>query len=145
MIIQTTPSDPATTALLQQSHNLMQSLFNADECHYLDFAALTHPTVTLWRSSDGTGIIALARKSDYAEVKSMFVAKPARGAGLADSLLSHVLEVARDEGIPTLKLETGDVLHAAQRLYARHGFQLCDSFGDYPTHAPRSVYMSKSL
>jgi putative acetyltransferase len=51
---------------------------------------------------------------------------------------------AREAGLPVLKLETGDTLHEAHRLYRRHGFTDCGPFGDYE-EGPHSVFMEKRL
>ncbi|MBE0414556.1 GNAT family N-acetyltransferase, partial [Yoonia sp.] len=87
---------------------------------------------------------ALAVKDGYGEIKSMFVSETARGQGIADALLRQIEDQARADGLPLLRLETGDALHAAQRLYARHGFTPCGPFGDYPA-AKTSVFMEKPL
>ena len=51
---------------------------------------------------------------------------------------------ARASGLPLLRLETGDDLHAAHRLYARHGFTETGPFGNYE-EGPHSVFMEKRL
>jgi putative acetyltransferase len=74
----------------------------------------------------------------------MFVSESARGKGVAAALLRQIEDTARDEGLTMLKLETGNVLHSAHRLYARHGFTECGVFGDYVT-AKSSIFMEKAL
>jgi putative acetyltransferase len=51
---------------------------------------------------------------------------------------------ARGLGLGALKLETGDDLYPAHRLYRRHGFTDCGPFGDY-AEGPHSVFMEKRL
>ena len=74
------PRDEDCAALLAQSHALMQSMFSADECHFLDLDALCAPNIRFFAATDGdktVGTGAIAIKDGYAEVKSMFTAPEA--------------------------------------------------------------------
>ncbi len=145
-----TPGDPRAreaTALLQASHALMQSLFPAEDNHYLSIDDLCAPDIRFFIASDETGTIgcgALKRIADYGEVKSMFTAERGRGKGVASAILTRIEEEARSQKLSSLKLETGNTLHAAHRLYARHGFTPCGPFGDYG-ESPSSLFMAKPL
>ncbi|MEM7295327.1 MAG: GNAT family N-acetyltransferase [Pseudomonadota bacterium] len=149
-MITVAPGDPReleATALLKASHALMQSLFPPEDNFYLDIDALLSPSVRFFvarKAATTVGTGALALKEGYGEVKSMFVAQAARGLGVAGALLEAIESAAREAGLPALKLETGDVLHAAHRLYRRHGFSDCPRFGDYP-EANSSIFMEKLL
>ncbi len=128
------PRAPGPAALLSQSHALMQAMFSAKENHFLDHAALCAPHIRFVAATDGDmtlGTGAIALRDGYAEVKSMFTAPEARGRGVADAILRHLIALAVLEGCPLLRLETGRGLDAAHRLYARHGFTPCGPFGDY--------------
>lgn len=141
------PRDARATQLLQASHALMQSLFPAESCHYLSIDALCAPNIRFYLAHmDGVamGCCALAEKQGYGEVKSMFVDPAARGGGLADALLNRITLAALDAGLTALRLETGTTLHAAHRVYQRHGFAFCSPFGGYTAH-PDSLFMAKSL
>ncbi len=141
------PRAPDATALLQASHALMQSLFPAESNHYLSIDALRGPEIRFFTARlDGAavGCAALALKDGYGEVKSMFVAEAARGTGAGAALLAKLEEVARGAALPLLRLETGDKLHAAHRLYERAGFARRGPFGDYPD-GPHSLFMEKAL
>lgn len=141
------PRDPEATALLQASHALMQELFDPEANHYLSIDALCEPHVRFFIARvDDTirGCSALKINTDYGEVKSMFVDPDTRGLGLAAKLMDKIETCARDEKLASLKLETGDLLHAAHRLYERHGFVRCGAFGSYKTDAS-SVFMEKAL
>jgi putative acetyltransferase len=48
-------------------------------------------------------------------------------------LLAHLEAVARDAGIPILRLETGVRQPAAMRLYESAGFHSCGAFPPYTT------------
>ncbi len=141
------PREPQATRLLQGSHALMRSLFAEDECHFLEIDALCVPTVHFFvaeRAGTAIGCGALAVKDGYGEVKSMFTDPQARGAGAAAAILTRLETTAREQGLPWMKLETGNVLHPAHRLYERHGFTVCDPFGDYVAH-PASLFYEKPL
>ena len=147
IIAETDPRDPQTAALLAQHHALMQSLFPPEDNFYLDVDALCADHIHFYtaRIGDQTlGAGAVALMDDYAEVKSMFTLPAARGKGVAAALLRQIEDTARAAKAPLLKLETGDTLYDAQRLYARHGFTPCVAFGPY-TNAASSVFMEKPL
>lgn len=141
------PKAPGASALLNASHALMQSLFPPEDNFFLDIDALCAPEIRFFAAMQGTtclGTGALALRDGYGEVKSMFVDEAARGRGVADAILRRIEDEARSLGLAALKLETGNVLHAAHRLYARHGFTPCGPFGDYPK-TPSSIFMEKTL
>jgi putative acetyltransferase len=85
-----------------------------------------------------------ASAAPYGELKSMYVDETARGLGVAAGLLQALEITARSLNLKILKLETGDRLTAAQRLYARHGFEICGPFGAYDDISS-SVFMRKHL
>jgi putative acetyltransferase len=146
-VIPADPKGPGATALLNASHTLMQSLFPPADNFFLDIDALCAPDIRFFAAMEGTtclGTGALALRDGYGEVKSMFVDEAARGRGVADAILRRIEGEARNLGLAALKLETGNVLHAAHRLYARHGFTPCGPFGDYP-NSPSSIFMEKAL
>lgn len=141
------PRAPAAAALLKQSHALMQSLFPPEDNFFLDIDALTAPHIAFFvaaKDGETLGTAALADKGAYGEVKSMFVAETARGLGVGAALLARLEAEARARGLPALMLETGNLLHAAHRLYARAGFTIRGPFGDYPD-AKSSLFMEKRL
>jgi putative acetyltransferase len=141
------PNDPGPRALLEQSHALMQDLFEPEENYFLGFDALCAPGVHFVIARDakdilGTGAIVLM--DGYGEVKSMFTGTAARGRGVAAAILRALEDHAREAGLPLLRLETGEALDAAIRLYERNGFSRCARFGDYEENCV-SVYMEKAL
>ena len=147
IVERTDPHHPQATALLGQSHALMQGLFAPEDNFYLDIDELVAPNIYFYTAREGDDILgtgALMVKPDYGEVKSMFVSEAARGKGAAAALMRQIEDTAREEGLSILKLETGNVLHAAHRLYAHHGFTECGVFGDYVT-ANTSIFMEKHL
>ena len=141
------PRHPEATALLQASHALMQSLFPPEANHYLSIDALCQPSILFFvarLNGVAAGCAALSIKDGYGEVKSMFVDPAQRGAKIGSKLLARLETEARARQLPLLRLETGDKLTAAHRLYAASGFTLRGPFGDYPDE-PTSIYMEKAL
>jgi GNAT superfamily N-acetyltransferase len=105
---------------------------------YLD----DEPVVTgAWRRRsdvvvDGTSLTA--------EVKRMYVAAPARGRGLARSMLAHLEDTAREAGVEVMVLETGTKQPEAIALYSSSGYSRIPGFGFY-RDAPLSRCFGKRL
>lgn len=118
--------------------------------HALDIEALRDPSIevwSIWQDDRAVAVGSIRRLSaDHGELKSMFVADTARGHGLGQALLEHLVEVSRGHGMTRLSLETGasDYFDAARRLYAGNGFEVCDAFADLPSH-PDSIFMTRSI
>ncbi|EYD73974.1 IAA acetyltransferase [Rubellimicrobium mesophilum DSM 19309] len=141
------PCSEEARRLLGQSHALLASLYPPEHNHYLSVDELAQPHIDFWIAEADVqplGCVALARLDGYGEVKSMFVDPAARGRGVGAALMAALEQRAHATGLPLLRLETGDDLHAAHRLYHRHGFSDCGPFGDYE-EGPHSVFMEKRL
>ncbi len=144
------PSNPMADgpkALLDASHALMHTLYPPESNYALEIKELCASDVHFFAAREGNvtlGTGALAVRSRYGEVKSMFTAPEARGKGVAAALLRQLEDQARALDLTALKLETGEELAAAIRLYERHGFVRCGPFGDY-TENDLSVFMEKPL
>ncbi|MBY6154495.1 GNAT family N-acetyltransferase [Vannielia litorea] len=141
------PRHPEATALLKQSHALMERLFPPEDNFFLDIHALAGPDIVFFIAQDagrvvGTG--ALAVKAGYGEVKSMFTDEAARGQGVAGKVLAAIEAEARARGLGWLRLETGNLLEAAHRVYRAAGFTERGPFGAYPD-AASSLFMEKRL
>ena len=133
--------------LLEASHALMRSLFPAESNHFLGFDELAKPDIHFFVAEEAGYILgcgALAVKDGYGEVKSMFTAEAGRGRGIGASILDAIEHAARAEGLPVLRLETGNSLHSAHRLYHRHDFVERGPFGEY-AEDPLSLFMEKRL
>jgi putative acetyltransferase len=83
---------------------------------------------------------------DQAEVKRMYTLPEIRGQRVGVALLDAIETLARQKGISTLKLETGNTpgFEPAWRLYERHGFTRCGPFLDYPD-SEYSAFYEKTL
>ncbi len=141
------PHTPEARALLEASHALMQDLFTPDANHFLSLDALAAPDIAFFVARlDGrmVGCGALAIRDGYGEITSMFVDPDTRRAGVAAGLIGRLEAEAIARGLALLRLETGNLLHAARALYGRNGFKVRGPFGPYSDH-PHSVFMEKRL
>ncbi len=141
------PGSPPARELLAASHALMDALFPSESNHYMSVDDLAEPGVLFFLARlDGhvAGCGALVLKEGYGEIKSMFVDPARRGGRIGSRLLERLEQAARENGIAVLRLETGDALTAARRLYASHGYRECAPFGEY-CEDPRSIFMEKKL
>jgi len=68
---------------------------------------------------------------DYGELKRMYVRPQFRPQGVSKAILEHLLQVARDRGVPLVRLETGVHQQAAIALYEAAGFRRIPPFGPY--------------
>jgi putative acetyltransferase len=83
---------------------------------------------------------------DMAEVKRMFTLPDGGGQRVGVLILDAIEALAREKGVTTLKLETGDAkgFEPAWRLYERRGFSKCGAFLDYPD-SEYSAFFEKAL
>lgn len=141
------PRSAGGTALLTASRDYMEARYPPEHMFALSIDELCVPSVTFFIATVDEmplGCAALKAQDGYGEVKSMFVSDAARGAGVGAALMDALIAQARALALPALKLETGDDLDPAHRLYQRHGFAFCGPFGDYG-EGPHSLFMEKRL
>jgi putative acetyltransferase len=81
---------------------------------------------------------------EYGEVKRMYVRPAFRGLGLAKSMLEHLSNYARENGVNLLRLETGIHQRDAIALYESWGFKSIPPFGEYKED-PLSVFYEKHI
>ncbi len=92
-----------------------------------------------YRDGEAVATGAWRRRSDVealgssvtAEIKRMYVVAAARGAGLARTMLAHLEETARAEGVEVMILETGLAQPEAIALYESSGYVPIPGFGFY--------------
>jgi putative acetyltransferase len=144
------PRAPDVRALLERHLAFAAATSPPEDVHALDVPSLLDPAVTFFAlREDGElrGVAALKRlDGEHAEVKSMHTAEAARGRGVAQALVEHLLGVARERGHRRVSLETGTApaFAPARRLYARAGFAPCAPFGGYRESA-HSAYLTLEL
>ena len=93
----------------------------------------------------GVGALKVADNGE-AEVKRMFTRPEVRGQRVGVALLEAITDLARQEGIQHLMLETGTGpgFDGAHRLYSRSGFTPRGPFFDYPD-SEWSAFFEKRL
>ncbi|MAY63807.1 MAG: GNAT family N-acetyltransferase [Rhizobiales bacterium] len=111
---------------------------------------MAEPGVTLFVARDGTGrAVGMGALKEHeatlGEVKRMYTLPEIRGQRAGAQLLARIEELARERGIKTLKLETGEApgFEPAWRLYERGGYRQCGAFLDYPDSGYSRFYEKK--
>jgi putative acetyltransferase len=147
-ICRESPDQPEVHRLLAASDAYMAELYPAQSNHLLDVQALLRPEVKFLVARDngqavGCGAIVIAPEG-WAEIKRMFVAPAARGQNLGRRLLASLEELAAENGIGLLRLETGIKQPEALALYRSAGFVEIAPFGSYGPD-PLSLFMEKTV
>ncbi len=144
------PRDDRIRELLERHLAFARATTPPEDVHALDVDELADPSVTFFSfrsAGEVLGVAALKRLDDeHAEIKSMHTAETARGQGIGQALLDHVLAVARERGYRRVSLETGSgpEFAPARALYANAGFTPCEPFADYRA-SPNSAYLTLRL
>jgi len=136
--------------LLQTHLDFCRAASQPENVHALDLDGLRVPEITFWRAMEDEtllGCVALKElDAEHGEIKSMHTLRAARGRGVGQILLDHLMTTARQRGYKRLSLETGTMKEfaAARRLYQRNGFFYCPPFANY-FESDESVCMTKAL
>jgi GNAT superfamily N-acetyltransferase len=135
--------DPAAAALRNQMDVEMSALYAtrsgeaSPELARLVEAALTvHPeemvaTVGAYDGDELVGHAAVRPFENSLEVKRVIVRSDHRGAGVSKQLMLELETIARERGVASLILQTGDLQTEAIGLYTKLGYVPIDRFGLY--------------
>ncbi len=94
----------------------------------------------------GAGIAPLEScEKPICELQKMYFLPEARGRGLGAELIQVCLKQAQDFGFELCYIETMPYMQAAQKLYAKNGFEYIDAPLGNTGHNACSVYMLKKL
>jgi GNAT superfamily N-acetyltransferase len=70
--------------------------------------------------------------TEFAEVKSMYVAPAFRGSGLGRRILARLDEIALEHGCRAVRLDTSDYLTPAVALYRSAGYREVPAYNENP-------------
>jgi len=120
--------------------------------HHLTVEQMAAPDTTVFIARDGDGVAigmgALKRHADkIGEVKRMYTKPQARGLGIGGAIVARVEQLAREEGVARLVLETGSAsgFASAWAVYERQGFTRCGAVVDYPADTGHNIFYEKLL
>lgn len=119
---------------VESNHGLSSAGLHADDVRF----------VTAELDGRPVGCAALRLYPAYGEVKRMFVLPETRGGGIGRALLGHLEMLARRQGLPCLRLETGVAQPEAVGLYEAVGFRRISPYFPYRPD-PLSIFMEKAL
>ncbi len=144
------PDDPRVAPLIERHLKLMWASSPSCSVHAMDARALAEADARFFALFQGDAPVAMGALKvlgdGQGELKSMHVLEGLRGQGLARRILNHLIEVARDQGLDRVSLETGSqpVFEPARAFYRSQAFAECSPFGDYEVD-PNSVFMTREL
>ena len=150
IITEADPNADDVRALLDRHLSFASGESPPEHVHALAGPAWADPDLTLFGARrDGSllGVGAIRRLDDtHAELKAMHTRAEARGLGVGQAMLAHLLSVARARGYRRVSLETGtmEAFGPARALYLKAGFRPCPPFGSYTVN-PYSVCMTLVL
>ena len=151
-IERTTHATDDARALIEELEADLSGDFEPHQRHGLSLDKIFQPHIAFFIArvnGKAVGCGGIAFEDGFAELKRMYVRPHARGTGVVQAVIAQLEAEAKARGVTRLLLETGDVLHAAIRVYERAGFKRCEAFGDYlalPPHTiERSVFLEKRL
>ncbi len=144
------PGDPAVRPLVEAHLSHSQAATPQTSNHTMDVQALRAPDIRFWALSDESGAVGCGALKTLpnaaAEVKSVHIARAARGRGLGRVIMMYLIKAARLEGTKALVLETGTMeeYNAARGLYEALGFTYCGPIPGYDPD-PNSAFMRLGL
>jgi putative acetyltransferase len=146
------PADPhspdVAAALTALTAELAEGGYSAEQTFGYSVADLVERGVHLVAARVGgelAGVGGVEVQADgFAELKRFWVDPRRRGSGVADAVMTALLEYARRHGVTTVRLETGDKQAAAIRFYTRLGFEPVDRFPPYEA-SETSVCLQRRL
>ncbi len=121
--------------------------YDPEDCFTPPVSALADPDMR-FRVARAEGVVvgmaALRLDDGWGEVKAVFVDPATRGKGVARALMDNLEATAREEGLGTLRLETGNLHKDAIQFYTRLGWVEIPRFDPYPLNET-SLYYEKIL
>jgi GNAT superfamily N-acetyltransferase len=126
------PEDPEVTAARDRSLSI-------------DVAQVITSILALDESGEPVGHIAVRWLGDRVELKRLIVLASARGKGAATALLAEAEQVGREQGVPSVILQTGDRQPEAVALYGKTGWTQIPVYEPYAATMPWSFCFEKAV
>lgn len=148
--VEVRPTDPRVLPLIAGHLELMRASSPACSVHAMEAADMDEAGVRFFAVLDGDSAVAIGALKmisvSHGELKSMHVRHDRRGQGLADVILSRLMDEARSLGLKRVSLETGtqEAFAPARAFYGKNGFTTCPPFEGY-RHDLNSFFMTKTL
>lgn len=147
--IAVSPTDERILPLIETHLTLMRASSPACSVHAMEADEL-EDGASFFAIFEGDYPVAMGAlkpvEPGHGELKSMHVREIYRGKGLAEVMLSRLLDEARAQRMERVSLETGSqpVFAPARAFYQRHGFAECGPFTGYEED-PASVFMTRLI
>ena len=145
------PYDKQALSLLDQSDELMASLYPAESNHLEGPEVLKKPNVLFVGAYIGdelAGCGAVKILSDdngpYGEIKRVFLSPKYRRKGFSIEIMNYLENHLQKSGVWISRLEMGAKQPEALGLYKKFGYTECGPFGAY-CEDPLSLFMEKKL
>ena len=141
------PDEAGISSLLEQSYELMASLYPAESNHLLGIEELKDPScffVGAFVKSHpvGCGAVRISGDRSYGEIKTVYVVDEFRRKGVSRAIMQELESHLASQNIATARLETGNKQPEALGLYSGLGYIKRRPFGDYSPD-PNSIFMEK--
>lgn len=145
-IIQTTTIDERFLSLERMLDDELLRIFPEEmhQCTPHNKFETPIKTILILKNEKAVACGAFKELGDHVEIKRMFVHPDHRGKGLSKVILFELESWAKDLQYKYAKLETGDKLFKAIRLYKNSGYQDMPKYGPY-AHYNSSVCLKKEF
>jgi ribosomal protein S18 acetylase RimI-like enzyme len=107
-----------------------------------DEAVREHVVFVLEERGRLRGVLELIPGEDHLLIENVAVATDAQGRGIGQILMGHAEAVARERGLPQLRLYTNERFAANIQLYEKLGYEIYDRVA---MGGGRAVWMRKDL
>ena len=140
--------DPDVTRMVEEVQAEYVALYGGPDAAAVDPAEFTLPAgLFLVGLLDGVPVAMGGWRrltASDAEIKRMYVSRPARRRGLARRLLAEIERTAAEAGLAWLVLNTGPEQPEAIAMYEQAGYEPIPGFGHYACH-PNALFYGKAL
>ena len=146
--LRTTSNDPLFTKLFDQLEFELELMYPSVQEEYKQFNLYDEPinVILLFHNGQavGCGAFNRLRKTNWAELKRIFILQQFRGRGYSEILINALEKWASELHYDSCVLETGIRMHAAMSAYRKMAYQIVPNFQPY-LDKPHSICMRKKL